>query len=421
MIEDKIGYNSSYINLNLIDELDYCLGGYGKPNVEFLFSLNTFVETFIASSEFYTSLDELNHLNLTTPILFPNGRPVLNLIARYGGLKFVDGVVDNPGLEIYRGNLLIRSKREAQQDFILDYGQNIQEKFLINTGIDQQLETIPLIKSKYEEDDFIVSETRNSLDELVSNLINVSKSSSIQTSLPIHLYGKQLNALNKTPYSIQSLDMVAKIHQAKVEDLKNNLNYQYLPIPSFTNILLSSVSSISEIPYKLGQLRLDFQELRDQFTQLETDIHDSATMKQQMDAYDKFKEFWIVFNKKYVDRKHRIFYGDFDFTKDSDIDSGVESMIDGANFEDALKDVKITKLVGNAISKSYSWYKDRKVINRFKGITNIWELFENSNSINQQLKHFERLFGVTFSNENINRVHEFVNKKLKNITKEISN
>lgn len=72
MIEDKIGYNSSYINLNLIDELDYCLGGYGKPNVEFLFSLNTFVKTFIASSELYTSLDKLNHLNLTTPILFPS-------------------------------------------------------------------------------------------------------------------------------------------------------------------------------------------------------------------------------------------------------------------------------------------------------------------------------------------------------------
>ncbi|MDP9955152.1 hypothetical protein J2X97_000789 [Epilithonimonas hungarica] len=421
MIDDKIGYNSAYINLNLIDELDYCLGGYGKPNVEFLFSLNTFVETFIASSEFYTSLDELNHLNLTTPILFPNGRPILNLIARNGGLKFVDGVVDKPGLEIYRGNILVRSKKEAQQGFVLEYGQKIQEKYFIKSNINDELKTIPLIKSKFEEDNFIVSETQNSLDELVSNLMNVSKSSSIQTSLPIALYGKQMSSLNRTPYSIQSLDMVAKIHNAKVEDLKNNLNYQYLPIPSFTNILLSSVTSISEIPYKLGQLRLDFQELRDQFVQLEIDIYESATMKQQMEAYEKFIEFWKIFNKKYVDPKHRIFYGDFDFTQNADIDKGVDSFIDGSSIADSLKDVNTGKIIGNIIAKSYSWYNDRKVINRFKGITNIWELFGNSNSINQQLKHFERLFNVTFTNESISKVHDFVSKKLNNITKEISN
>jgi len=421
VIDDKIGYNSAYINLNLIDELDYCLGGYGKPNVEFLFSLNTFVETFIASSEFYTSLDELNHLNLTTPILFPNGRPILNLIARNGGLKFVDGVVDKPGLEIYRGNILVRSKKEAQQGFVLEYGQKIQEKYFIKSNINDELKTIPLIKSKFEEDNFIVSETQNSLDELVSNLMNVSKSSSIQTSLPIALYGKQMSSLNRTPYSIQSLDMVAKIHNAKVEDLKNNLNYQYLPIPSFTNILLSSVTSISEIPYKLGQLRLDFQELRDQFVQLEIDIYESATMKQQMEAYEKFIEFWKIFNKKYVDPKHRIFYGDFDFTQNADIDKGVDSFIDGSSIADSLKDVNTGKIIGNIIAKSYSWYNDRKVINRFKGITNIWELFGNSNSINQQLKHFERLFNVTFTNESISKVHDFVSKKLNNITKEISN
>lgn len=421
MIDDKIGYNSAYINLNLIDELDYCLGGYGKPNVEFLFSLNTFVETFIASSEFYTSLDELNHLNLTTPILFPNGRPILNLVARYGGLKFVDGVVDKQGLEIYRGNILIRSKREAQQDFVLEYGQKIQEKYFIKSNISNELKTIPLVKSKFEDDNFIVSETQNSLNELVSNLIKVSKSSSIQTSLPIALYGRQIGSLNKTPYSIQSLDIVAKIHNTKIEDLKNNLNYQYLPIPPFTNILLSSVTSISEIPYKLGQLRLDFQELRDQFVQLEIDIYESATMKQQMEAYEKFIEFWKIFNKKYVDPKHRIFYGDFDFTKNADIDKGVDSFVDGSSITDSLKDVNAGKIIGNVIAKSYSWYNDRKVINRFKGITNIWELFENSNSINQQLKHFERLFNVTFSNESINKVNDFVSKKLKNITKEISN
>ncbi|MCY0976871.1 hypothetical protein PGH12_06860 [Chryseobacterium wangxinyae] len=421
MIDDKIGHNSAYVNLNLIDDLDYCLGGYGKPTVEFLFSLNTFVETFIASSEFYTSLDELNHLNLTTPVLFPNGRPILNLIARHGGLKFVNGIVDNPGSEIYRGNILVRSKREAQQDFVLEYGQKIQEKYFIKNDINLVLETIPLATSKFEDDCFVVSETQNSLDELVSNLMNVSRSSSIQTSLPLSLYGKQIRSLNRTPYSIQSLEMVAKIHNAKVEDLKSSLNYQYLPIPSFTNILLSSVTSVSEIPHKLGQLRLDFQELRDQFVQLEIDINESATMKQQLEAFRKFKDFWNIFNNKYVESKHRIMYGDFDFTTNSDLDKGIDTFIDGSTFTDSVKDLNFGKILGNVITKGYSWYSDRKVINRFKGITNIWELFENSNAINQQLKHFERLFGVNFTNSEINNVHDFVSQKLNNITKEINN
>ncbi|MDQ0064173.1 hypothetical protein [Chryseobacterium lathyri] len=421
MINDKPGYNSAYISLNLLDELDYCLGGYGKPNVEFLFSLNTFVETFIASSEFYTSLDELNHLSLTTPVLFPNGRPILNLVARFGGLKFVDGVVDNPSSEIYRSDILTKTKREALQDFVLEYGQKIQEKYFIKSNVDEVIEKIPLVTSKFDEDDFVVSETESTWDELILNLINVSKTSSIQTSLPISLYGRQISNLNKTPYSIQSLDMVAKIHNAKVEDLKNSLNYQFLPIPSFTNILLSSVTSASDIPYKLGQLRLDFQELRDQFEQLEIEIHESITFKEQLEAHNKFKEFWNTFNKKYVDRKHRIFYGDFDFSENSDVDKSIDSYIDGNTISDSLKELNLGKIAGNVITKGYSWYKDRKVINRFKGITNIWELFENSNSINQQLKHFERLFNVQFSNAEINKIHDFVNKKLNNITKEISN
>lgn len=52
---------------------------------------------------------------------------------------------------MYRGNLLVRTKREAQQDFILDYGQNIQEKFLINTGNNSADKSIILMRSLNEE------------------------------------------------------------------------------------------------------------------------------------------------------------------------------------------------------------------------------------------------------------------------------
>lgn len=112
MTEDNVGFNSAYVSLNLLDELDYVIGGYGKPKIEFLFSLNTFVESFIASSNFYTSLDELNHLNLTAPAIFPNGRPILNMLVKAGGLKFVNGVIDKPNRKSIEETCMIKLEKK---------------------------------------------------------------------------------------------------------------------------------------------------------------------------------------------------------------------------------------------------------------------------------------------------------------------
>jgi hypothetical protein len=418
-IEDAVGYNSAYISLNLLDELDFYFGGYGKPNVEFIFSVNTFVETFIGSSEFYTSLDELNHLNITAPALFPNGRPILNLVVREGGLKFVNGIVDNPGQVIYEGDALTRTKKEAQQDFIIEYGKKIHDRYFIKSDITNIVEKIPLITSKFVDDVFIVSEVLSSSLELVSNLINVANTSSIQTTLPIYLYDKQVAKLSRTPYSIESLDRLAKIYDANLNELKSALGYRYLPIPPFTNILLSQVNSISEIPQKLTQLRADFQELRDSFVELEHSINEASSVKEQMSVYKKFSDFWATFNKKYVEKNNRIFWGHLDLANGGDVDKSIDSAIDGNDPINALKDINAGKIAGNLLRKAYEWNKDRRVINRFKGLTNIWELFQNGKNIVQQLSHFERLFSVKFSNSEISKVHEFVQNKLTNITSNI--
>jgi hypothetical protein len=421
MIEDTIGYNSTYISLNLLDELDYYLGGYGKPNIEFLFTLNTFVESFIGSSAFYTSLDELNHLNLTAPALFPNGRPILNLVVREGGLKFVNGVVDNPANEIYRDQTSNRPRKEAQQDFVIEYGSTIHGKYFIKSDISKSVERIPLITSKFEDDYFIVSEILSTSDELISNLMSVSKTSSIQTTLPIYLYGRQLDSLNKTPYSIESLQHIAKLHETNLDELVKSLKFQYLPIPPFTSILLSQVNSISEIPQKLSQLRADFQDLRTKFVELEQDIYESSNIKQQHEAYKKFKEFWSTFNKKYVDKRHRIFWGSLDISEGAEIDKAADTLFDTGNISEAAKDLNMGKIAGNIISKTLNWNKDRKIINRFKGLTNIWELFQESKGITQQVNHFERLFSVKYSTTEINNVHTFVKTKIKDLTTTIEN
>ncbi|WP_343539488.1 hypothetical protein AB3466_11780 [Sphingobacterium thalpophilum] len=419
MTDSNINYNSAYISLNLLDELDYCLGGYGKPNMEFLFSLNTFVETFIASSSFYTSLDELNHLNLTAPALFPNGRPILHMLAKAGGLKFVNGVIEKAGREIYRKGAETLSKKDAQREFILEKGSDLNKRYFLKSEIDTKIHEIPLITSKVIGGEYIVSEVLTKSSELVSNLLEVSKISSIQTSLPIYLYEEQLSTLVAQPYSIKSLERLAKLHEENLESLLQDLNFRYLPIPPFTNILLGQVSSISQIPEKLIQLRLDFQELRNKFVELECDIHGTRSLKEQRDAHRKFQDFWATFIRRYSDRRNRIHYSILGLTPGVDIDKAADKMFDENNFMEAFKDLNLGKLGGNILSKSFSEIKERRIINRYKGLTNIWELFQKGKGIEEQIRHFERLFGVQISNAEINKVNQFINTKVAGLSNRI--
>ncbi len=57
-------YNSTYISINLIDELDYVVGGYGQSNAVFIYSLNAFLEAFIFNNHFYVSGQEASHFQI---------------------------------------------------------------------------------------------------------------------------------------------------------------------------------------------------------------------------------------------------------------------------------------------------------------------------------------------------------------------
>ena len=411
----SVGYNSAYISLNLLDELDYCIGGYGKPTVEFIFSLNTFVESFIGCSEFYTSLDELNHLNLTSAALFPNGRPILSVLAKAAGLKFVNGVVNNPGQVIYQQKREGGTRKELEQEFISSQGKTLKDRYLLQNDVDRSVEKIPLLKSVFSGGQLTISEALSTSFELVSNLIKVSCTSSIQTTLPITLFDKQINELAKIPYSIDALNKLAALHDIKVERLRNALAYRLMPIPPFTNILLAQVHSIFDVPAKLVQLRADFQELRDKFIELEKRILEAPTLKEQFDAQRSFDDFWLAFHRKYLGEHNRLFYTHLDVLTDADLDKSVNDVITGDGISEGLKDLNYGRMAGKILTKAISWNRDRKIINRFKGLTNIWELFETSKGLHKQLPHFERVFKVKFEASQLQKVHDYV-KNMKTIT-----
>ena len=80
MKEIKLNYNSAYYNFKLLDELDYVIGSYGKASQEFIFSLNSFVESYILNENFFISNQEFQHYFFVSKTLFPNGRPITELL-----------------------------------------------------------------------------------------------------------------------------------------------------------------------------------------------------------------------------------------------------------------------------------------------------------------------------------------------------
>ena len=83
------------ISSNLLDEMDFVIGGYGKPSVEFIFNFNAFVESYILSSHFILTHREVEHINIIKKVLFPNGRPIFELLMKSNKVSVYSGFGDN--------------------------------------------------------------------------------------------------------------------------------------------------------------------------------------------------------------------------------------------------------------------------------------------------------------------------------------
>jgi len=76
----KMPYNVAYLNWSLIDELDYVVGGYGLPNQSFIFSLNSFIESYVLNDVFHFSVLEWNHYMTTNKSILSDGRPIFKIL-----------------------------------------------------------------------------------------------------------------------------------------------------------------------------------------------------------------------------------------------------------------------------------------------------------------------------------------------------
>lgn len=413
MNEIKLEYNSTYISLNLIDELDYVIGGYGKPNAIFLYSLNTFLESFILNSHFYISDQEATHFQIVSKAMFPTGRPILEMLSKTSSLIAVGGI-GNQYAKVVSIEKFDPDNPTTYQERIEHYinkgldTKYVREKYLILPSINNETTEINYLNFGRVEGGFIATESPNSPKKIFRKLCDVTKATNIQAALPIYdnkfqIDDVQLKGIGK--------DIISKLtdsfsdRQKKIEQYFGLSNQS---IPPLVGILLSQSKSITDIPSKIIQLREDFTNLRKAVIKYEKRINEADNIKEQLEAIDEINEFWDFFNKNYSETT-RLLYNFWEIADESGYDKSIDSAIDTSDAASMIEDLNLGKVVGKGAKKAIAWYKKKRIMNRFRGVTDMWKLFEKGPSLKMQLPLFEKVFNVKIDEREIIEL----NRKLK--------
>ena len=414
MKEINPNYNSAYYNFKLLDELDHVIGGYGKASQEFIFNLNSFVESYILNENFFISDQEFQHYFFVSKTLFPNGRPITELLfvkdkkfnilgfPYYinGKIVYVEGVKEKPNQK--EESDIIQNFQDKQSDYIINKyskpsfyeGFNPQYSFLVSQTVE----------NKNRSNSYIIIETTTNPKDLLQSIYKTMPNSNFQTTLPLNALKQEIISNKSQSISSKSIKILSDLHNTKIEELVKYTGYNHIKLPPLVPILLSQCNTISDIPTKLKQLREDFTELRNSFIKFEKALDDADTIKKQIEIIDYYKLFWESFHKKYKMKTNRLLYHFWDIESKSGLSDSTENVLDSNTTEDLLKDLNITKIAGSITSKLYSWHKERKAMNRFKGMTNIWDLFQNSPTLENQVRDIERLFNLKINPEELSKI-----------------
>lgn len=405
----KLDYNSSYISVNLLDELDYIIGGYGKASLTSVFSLNTFIESFILNEQFYISDLEFKHMQLTSRPFFPNGRPVFDLLANEECLSVISGIGTPVAKSVYVEKVDKQNPEEvykAVEGFQDTLAAEGKATYLVLPKSDQTRYNIKYLSLGGVKDGIIVGEHSSSPEAIVKRLYEALGNTNVQTTLPMYTYPFQISELNKQGISKEILWKLSDAFSQKQNELSHYLGFDYQPIPPLVPILFSQCKTMADIPEKLLQLRHDFRDLRSSILKFEKQINEAESIKEQFEAIKEIDEFWKVFNSKYKEKSSRLLYRFWDVAKESGYEKAVDTAIDNYTTSEIIKDLNIGKIAGKTLAKVYDWYKEKRVLNRFKGVTNIWDLFQDAPNLRQQIVEVERIFNITIDTTELTTLNQ---------------
>lgn len=412
-----LDYNSAYLSFKILDELDYVIGGYGHPTTEFIFTLNTFIETYVLNESFYTSEVEINHAKVTNRYYFPNGRPLLDAVLKEIKLGIITNLGNNISTAVYV------EKFDDINSFSIDKGienyfkspqkQKYDEYVRLNTSFHEDKD-VSHIRVNLNEDRLIIGATINSPVKIFQQLTSVSSYRHIQPVLPINTLQEQLTNVETKGMSNEIFETLCTLHDAQTKDVRKYFGYDHQALPPLVSILLSQCRTRFDIPEKLVQLRKDFTLLRKSIVNYEKRINEAQTIKEQVDAITEFNSFWDAFHKKFDNKTNRLLYRFWDAGKESDYETSIDNAVDNHSATDMLKDLNIGKVVGKLASFGVDWWKQRRILGRFKGITNAWDLFSKQPTITLQHKQIERIFGISVNDQELKRIKVYLDSVKKN-------
>lgn len=404
----NLDYNSTYISINLIDELDYIIGGYEKPNIVFLYTLNSFIESFILNSTFYISEQEIKHSNIVSKTIFPNGRPILEMLSRTKSMKMISGIGNSIGQVI---SISKTDNNKSYQQYIQEYLDdkaslpNAKEKYLKIANLDEETSNISFVNIGKIDDGFIAIESSNTPEKFYQQINEITSNSNVQAVLPFYSYEFQLREIPKRGIGKEIMSKLTEKFNAKHLEVNSFLGFKNQQIPPLVTILLGQCNNIGDIAIKLFELRNDFTLLRQSIIKYEKRIAESNTLKEQFDAIKEINSFWEVFNKKYT-TSSRLLYNFWEIAESSEYEKSIDNSLDGQSIEKIIEDFNIGKVVGKTTQKAIEYIKERRIINRFRGVSNLNNLFENVPNINNHIKNYERIFGISLDDKEVMRLKD---------------
>ncbi|WP_178984716.1 hypothetical protein [Winogradskyella helgolandensis] len=426
-----IEHNTCIISSNLLDELDYVIGGYGKPTIEFIFNFNAFVESYILSSNFILTQRDFEHINITRKVLFPNGRPILDLLIKAKNVSSVSGFGNNITQCVYVDKVEKNDERaglKAVEAFCKRDSERIKSNFILSDFSNpiKSVKTYSLGFTGKDQDEFgnksqvLIGETTNQPFEIVKSLFNTITNHNVQAALPVFTYKEQFNELGKKAISKEIYTTISEIQGQKIDDAEKHFGSELQSIPPLVSIVLSKVKNREEIPKVLKEIREDFTEFRNCCEKFEKTLNEATTIKEQLDAIKEYKKFWSVLVKKYSDDTSRIMFRFLDVAKESDYENAIDNVIDTQSADELFKDLNLGKVAGKAGFLAWDKIKEKRILNKFKGVVNLWSLLENSPTIDSQIKDIERVFETTINRKRLLIAKDYL-KKIKTVPNTVYN
>jgi hypothetical protein len=381
---DQEPFNSSLTVVNLLDELDAVIGGYRKPTPQFLNSLNTFVEAYVLTDSIYISSRDAMHLNLAIPA-FPDGRPILKMLTQDGILRFIvegpDHLRDDTGTVIYAFEIPEGRTVQNDDEWFKKYCSDVERKYLSGLIPSYDIGTVPdrtplliLGRAKGTQHYAVTMVDRN-VSKCIQSVLSLSAGSRLHPALPLYAVKAQASFFAATTPSRSLYEKLAEIHNVKVEALLKYRGYRQIPIPPLASILLSRCKARTDIPTQMKQIRSEFQDLRDAGRAHERRLESASSLGEQLDAMAEFDEFWDVFSKKTKHQTTRLIY----------------------RMWDIVKEANPLKWFTKTVDLMVAWDQDQFILNRYKGLMDVWRLTRNIPSVQSQLRDVERVFGTTIA------------------------